>query len=528
MPNVLYSGDLTAASIDGISEKIAEVLGSNDVDVKYIVRTRLSVEEALGIWAEELGEQTSCRILQSKRFGKTELILRANGIAVDPTKFQDDLLLSMSGNINLMTALQLPVAYNYSGGRNELRIKLPSEDGGSVKKFIIAIILATAAGMGLRLLAPDLALTVSENLATPVMDTFLNVLNTIAGPLVLLSIITGIIGVGDASEFGKIGGTLVRRIIIMSLISATLVWLSLLAFFPVTLQGSESAGGAYSGIMQMLLDIVPHDIITPFQTGNALQIIFIAISLGVICIILGSTVSDVANILNQLNSMVQKAMEMFSRLLPVLVFVCILNLIISSDITALSQIFIPLLIVAVSTITLSIVYALYTSISAHIPFGELVRKLLPTFIIAMTTASSAAAFSSNVDCCKNDLKIDDKLVNFGVPFGQVLFMPGSVAEFVIVALFMSKQYGIMITPQWVIKMILVATILAIATPPIPGGEIPSILIFFSQLGIPLAGVGVCTTILAFGDFFTTSSSVTCLQQELLLTAKKLGMRKKDQ
>lgn len=523
MVNVIYDGHLDRISIDEISGTVVRILEELNVNDKDILKIRLGIEGALEIWVNELGEQMPCRLVQISRFGKTFLSLRVNGAAVDPTSYQDDLLLSISGNNNMLAALELPVAYHYAGGKNELRIRVPAEKDDSVKKLLIAILAAVVLGLGLRFAAPELALSFSAKLITPLMDTIIKILNLIAGPLICLSVISGITGVGDTISFGKIGGVLVKRFLIMSFIVAVITWLPLSFFFPVSQQEGTGAGEAFSDILAMLLDIIPRDMVSPFQTGNAMQIIFMAICFGIACILLGSVVPDVINILNQLNVIVQKLMIGVSKLLPALVFFCVLNLFLASDADVLSQILFPLLVTSVFSILIPLCYFLYCSLTVHIPIRSLIRSMLPTYIIALTTASSAAAFSSNVECCKKDLKIDSKLVNFGVPFGQVIFMPGSIIVMIVAALFMGTQYGTAMSPQWIIMLLIMAPILAVATPPIPGGDIPSTLILFSQLGIPVSAIALCATILTFADYIDTACSINCLQQELMISAKKLDM-----
>ena len=523
MVNVIYDGHLDRLSIDKISKTVVSVLEESNVNGKDILKIRLGIEGALEIWVNELGEQMSCQLLQVRRFGKTSLTLRVNGASVDPTSYQDDLFLSISGNNNMLAALELPVAYYYVHGTNELRIRIPAENDDSVKKLVIAILVAIVLGLGIRFAVNDFALSLSALLIAPLMDTIIKVLNLIAGPMICLSVISGITGVGDTISFGKIGTALVKRFLIMSFILTIITWLPLSFFFPVSSQGSTAAGEAFSGILGMLLDIIPKDIVSPFQTGNAMQIIFLAVCFGCVCIMLGSAVPDLVNNINQLNVVVQKLMIGVSKLLPVLVFLCVFNLVLSSDISVISQIVFPMLTILVMTVLIPLCYCLYCSLAVHVPFGRLIHYFLPTYIIALTTASSAASFGTNVECCINDLKIDRKLVNFGVPFGQVLFKAGTIVLLPVLALFMSKQYGVAINAQWIITMLIMVPILAVATPPVPGGDIPSTLILFSQLGIPASAMAICTTIITFADYFVTGCSITCLQQELMVSAKKLDM-----
>ena len=63
-------------------------------------------------------------------------------------------------------------------------------------------------------------------------------------------------------------------------------------------------------------------------------------------------------------------------------------------------------------------------------------------MICLTTASSAAAFSTNIHDANKKFGIDKKLVEFGIPIGQVLFMPGFVALLFVLSVGFANSYGI--------------------------------------------------------------------------------------
>ena len=119
--------------------------------------------------------------------------------------------------------------------------------------------------------------------------------------------------------------------------------------------------------------------------------------------------------------------------------------------------------------------------------------------------------------------IDKKLINFGVSIGQIIFMPGVAIQFFIVSLCIGQSFGTEITIVWIITSIITSTILAIATPPIPGGGLSCYTILFAQLGIPSAGIALVISIDLLMDAFLTACNLAFLQTELVLSAKKLNL-----
>lgn len=169
------------------------------------------------------------------------------------------------------------------------------------------------------------------------------------------------------------------------------------------------------------------------------------------------------------------------------------------------------------------IYIAVLSLRIHISPRLLIKKLLPTFIIAVTTASSSAAFATELDTCTKKLGIDERIANFGVPLGNVLYMPGGALYFLVIGLFMAEFYSIDINPLFITILIIMSTLLAIATPPIPGGTITCYTVFFSQLGIPLEALSIAIALDLVMDFIITAMNLACLQIELTEVSHQMGM-----
>ena len=72
-------------------------------------------------------------------------------------------------------------------------------------------------------------------------------------------------------------------------------------------------------------------------------------------------------------------------------------------------------------------------------------------------------------------------------------------------------------------MIFTASILAVATPPIPGGAATAYTVLFAQLGIPPAAVAIALACDTLFDFIATGSDQFIAPMQLLNQATKLGL-----
>ncbi len=139
------------------------------------------------------------------------------------------------------------------------------------------------------------------------------------------------------------------------------------------------------------------------------------------------------------------------------------------------------------------------------------------------TASSSAALTENLECCEHSYGIDEKIVKFGVPLGQTIFMPGAAMFFISISFGMAENCSIAITPNWLVLVTLTSVLLAVALPPIPGGMTMCFTILFGQLNIPFESIGIALALNIVFEYAVTGVNLFCLQMELTELAGSLGM-----
>ena len=165
----------------------------------------------------------------------------------------------------------------------------------------------------------------------------------------------------------------------------------------------------------------------------------------------------------------------------------------------------------------------YISIHNKIGFRILVSKCLPALLIAITTASSAATFGTNILISEKKLGIENSIVSFCVPLGMVMFKPATALSFTAIALFLSEIYAVEISFGWIIMLVFTVSILAVATPPIPGGGMTAYVVLFLQMGIPAEAVAIALACDAIVDFIVTGLDQFMLSMTLMDSVSKLGL-----
>ena len=118
-------------------------------------------------------------------------------------------------------------------------------------------------------------------------------------------------------------------------ILTTLIALIGLSFFSFK-SGSVQSGNQFSALYQMVLNIVPANLFTPFSLGNTLQILFVGTMVGITMLVIGRDTQTVADLTEQLGFIIEGMMGFITRLIPVFVFGSLLIIIASSDLASLA------------------------------------------------------------------------------------------------------------------------------------------------------------------------------------------------
>lgn len=513
---------LDEAGIDTLSHLLAGALEQAGVNRKDIIRLRLAVEEILGLWRSSAEKKTVCTFRCGTRLGRMYLEITAPGRRIDP----DEATADMAGQMlcsNLLAQAGLSPVYSYQDGINRLALYLSKPQKISpLLQLLLAILSAGTAGVVL-LALPAPVREAAAGVVTPLFTALMGILQTLASPMIFLSVCWGIINIGDVHMLGRIGKLVLLRFLgaiflLTAMTAACLVWL----FRPEG--GAASMGeNAAAQIYSMLLEIIPGNIVTPFLEGNSLQIIFMAICAGLVLLVLGEKTSALRALLGQLNTAVQFMMEVVSRYISLFVFVSLLSLMLSDAASNLGGVVKGLLLGMAACVAWPLLYALWACLRLRVSFPLVLRKLLPTYLIALSTASSSAALSSNLETCERRLGISGRIVHFAVPLGQVMFKTGGAVGFFVLALGLAEFYGVAMPLSWIVTGVLTAGLLAIAAPPVPGGSLTCYTVLLAQLGIPDEAIGLAVAGNVILDFFMTSCGISCLQSELMLSANRLGM-----
>lgn len=510
--------------IENMSEEVRTYLQKENVDKKQIIKITLSLEAILTQYQNSESTFSGATLNFRKHFGKKQIELIVNGNAMDPfaLSVEDEVL------HRLMSRFDNAPVWTFKNGKNYITFPIEKEKKSisTIAQLVIAIILAVVLGYGISAFAENFGRELSTNYLMPLFDVIMSALRAVASFGVFTSVVSGICGIGNVLALRKIGKTMFGRFFLSLFTSAIVSVVLLLPFFTMDFM---DASGKFNlvDLYKMILDIIPADILSPFITGNLLQVIFLAFCLGITLLILENKTQLVVEAVTQLSSVFDFIIGIISKLLPITVFISIFDMILTGKLNEIIASYkIPLLLTYLCMITVA-AFLIKNAIHLKVSAIKLLKKMWPFLLLAFSTASSMASLPVVKSCCEDEMGVSTDITAMGLPLGQVLYKIGSQCCMLVVGLFMAEYYNIPITAGYLVQLFISSILLTLATPPIAGGAVAIYTILFSQLNIPVAAISMILILDPIVDRIRTATNLATLSLQTLGIAEKMDMLNKD-
>lgn len=504
--------------IDQACQQVEKALVAYGVERREALRIKLTFEEVLLEYQNKFGVDALFWVRCSSRFSAIRVEITVPGGSFDPMdKAEED----ASVMRELLAGLGLAPTWNYKNGKNSVVLLAKKKPLSYAVKMAGAMVLAIITGVLLSLLPESVSAGINSYLISPITSAITGLITAVAGPLIFLSVLGSICSMGNLETLGKVGSKTIKIILLHTLaLSAGVTVLGSL-FYHVEWGSTGDTG--FQQIAELLYDIVPVNLFEPFVTGNTLQLIFIAIMVGLAMLTLSSRVNGIFSLIQQLSLISQTIMAGLATVLPVLVFLIFADMISNGKLNTVLQSWKMLLAIVLAFMGYYVINLLRISLMKKISPILLFKKAWPTFMIALTTASSAASFSRNTQDSVSKIGIDKKLVEFAVPLGQVLFMPGVLIMLSCIEFAFAEYCGLTITVPWLVMAFITNILLSYAVPPVQGCILMSFSIAFTSLGIPLELLGLALAVDTIMDFPCTAIDVSAWQLTMIDVADSLDM-----
>ena len=375
-------------------------------------------------------------------------------------------------------------------------------------QIFIALVLAIAAGLLLQKHAQF-----AETYIKPFGTIFLNLLKFIVVPIVLFSIMCGIISMRDIKKVGAIG---LKTVVYYMCTTAFAITIGLIGgnlfkkMFPVIATTDLSYQvGEKTSLMDTIVNIFPSNFISPMAEANMLQVIVMALLIGFAIILVGEEKNTrIITACNDLNDVFMKCMEMILKLSPIGVFCLLCPVVAANGATIIGSLAMVLLAAYVCYIVHAVVvYSFAVKTIGGISPLTFFTEMLPAIMFAFSSASSVGTLPINMECTEK-LGTSREISSFILPLGATINMDGTAIYQGVCAIFIASCYGIHLTLPQMLTIIFTATLASIGTAGVPGAGMVMLAMVLTSVGLPVDGIALVAGVDRIFDMGRTTVNIT--------------------
>ena len=375
-------------------------------------------------------------------------------------------------------------------------------------QIFIALVLAIAAGLLLQKHAQF-----AETYIKPFGTIFLNLLKFIVVPIVLFSIMCGIISMRDIKKVGAIG---LKTVVYYMCTTAFAITIGLIGgnlfkkMFPVIATTDLSYQvGEKTSLMDTIVNIFPSNFISPMAEANMLQVIVMTLLIGFAIILVGEEKNTrIITACNDLNDVFMKCMEMILKLSPIGVFCLLCPVVAANGATIIGSLAMVLLAAYVCYIVHAVVvYSFAVKTIGGISPLTFFKEMLPAIMFAFSSASSVGTLPINMECTEK-LGTSREIASFILPLGATINMDGTAIYQGVCAIFIASCYGIHLTLPQMLTIIFTATLASIGTAGVPGAGMVMLAMVLTSVGLPVDGIALVAGVDRIFDMGRTTVNIT--------------------
>ena len=335
-----------------------------------------------------------------------------------------------------------------------------------------------------------------ETWVKPVGDLFIRLIRMLIVPLILTTLIAGVVALGDPKKLGSIG---LKTIV---LYFATTFFANIIGIiFGLTFRPGEGVdlGGADAvpvsreapTLVERLLGIVPDNPIAALADGDVLAIIFFAVLLGIGILMAGRDGKLVGDFFTQSANVILKVTHLVMEVAPFGVFALVSHTVASQGLEALAAIAVLIAAVYLGLLTHAvIVYGGFIRFVLGLPVMNFLRGMLDAIAVAYSTASSSATLPVTIANASENLGVKRSIAGSVLPLGATINMDGTALYLGILALFTAQAFGYDLTLANYFLIAFTAAIVSIGAAGIPSASLFLLAIVLDTFGVSAEQVAI--------------------------------------
>ena len=340
---------------------------------------------------------------------------------------------------------------------------------------------------------------------------FLNLLKFIVVPIVITSIIQGVVSLSDIKKVGTIG---LRTIVYYFCTTAFAITIGLIFanLFKGTYKVLQTSDLAYeaaepTSFMDTIVNIFPSNLFAPMVESSMLQIIVIALFVGFGIIIAGDKAKLFSDWIDSVYEVFMVIMRGIIKVTPIAVFCLITPVVAVNGPQVLGSLAMVLLTAYICyALQGLLVYPAVVTVLGRINPKKFLKGAAPAFAFAFSSTSSIGTLPVSMECVE-DMGGRKAVASFVLPLGATINMSGTAIYQAVCCVFIATCYGINLTLPQMITIVVTAILASIGTAGTPGAGMIMLAMVLQSVGLPVEGIALVAGVDRIFDMGRTGLNV---------------------
>ncbi len=312
----------------------------------------------------------------------------------------------------------------------------------------LQVVVAMVVGVLLGWLAPQVAVSMK-----PFGDVFLRLIRMAIGPVIFLTVVTGVAGAGDLKRVGRVGGLALVYFEVVTTIALGLGMLVANVLRPgagmhATVTGQTSAevaklvvAGEDHSFTGMLVGIVPENVVKSFADGNLIQIVFFSLLFGLALSLAGPSAKPIEESLQRLTAILFRLIDIVMRFAPLGAFGALAFTVGRYGLGAVGTLGYFVACVYGAYVVFVVVVLGLAARLARVSLWRLVAYLREEILIVLGTSTTESVLLPTMEKLER-LGCERAVVGLVMPTGYSFNLDGAAIYLSIATIFIAQAYGV--------------------------------------------------------------------------------------
>lgn len=507
--------DLTFETLGDVSAELDAYLREHNTDPKD-VQTALLLLEEISVRFLEHSPDVPVKVTVRSRFGSINMSLSNEAEDFNPISEIKDWGTESENYFRtlIFRANAEKLDYARQNGRNVVNIKARKPKNRMMVLALLMLVAGTVLGLVMvHIMGVDSAKAFDYQVFETVSAMFFNALGMLIIPMIFCSVVTTIAGLSSLSDTGRLGGKALRTYMTTTALAILVGFGSAYLFLPRKLPDAVmtlAKGHATASTVQLgrdtLIGLIPKDIVAPIQNANIMQVMLLAVFVGMALGVLGEKIQVLNRLVEDLTNLFQTLVNMVAAFMPLVTLTATASLMIHIGLPVLPLLGRLILTEIIAVGVMWVIYSLQLGIRgiSPIPFwralpGYFRKSGLPNY--------SGAYLPYSMELCTRKFGVSPRVTSFTTSLGATINMDGACVHFVLCSILFARLYNVELDANMIATIAIAVFILSMGDSAVQNSSLISMTSILTMMGVPTSALGLILGVDAVLDMFRCGSNI---------------------